>query len=106
MALLEELTRGAAVKGILPDGAVSVIDVQWHGSTVIELTYKDSAGRLGSELVFPDREPALGIAAAGRPWGVDGGGCPLRPGPKADRLPLAFIFYPHLAGPTSPACPP
>ena len=31
MAKLEELTRGAAVKGILPDCLVTLIDVKWCG---------------------------------------------------------------------------
>jgi len=59
MARLEDLARGALVKGILPEEAITVVDVQWHGTTVIELTYKDASGRLGHELLFPDREPAL-----------------------------------------------
>jgi hypothetical protein len=29
MAPLEDLTRGATVKGILPDRLVTVVDVQW-----------------------------------------------------------------------------
>ncbi len=30
MAQLEQLTRGATVKGILPDALITVVDVQWH----------------------------------------------------------------------------
>ena len=48
MARLEELTRGASVKGVLPDGLVTVVDVQWHGSEVVELIYRDAAGKLGT----------------------------------------------------------
>ena len=47
MARLEDLTRGATVRGVLSDGLVTVVDVKWFGSAVIELTYKDAAGRLG-----------------------------------------------------------
>lgn len=50
MSSLEELTRGASVKGILPDGLVTVIDVKWIGTVAVELPYKDAAGRLGNEL--------------------------------------------------------
>ena len=57
MARLEELTRGSSVKGILPDGLVTVVDVRWFGSAAVELTYKDAAGRLGNELLYRDREP-------------------------------------------------
>src|SRR5439155_12082694 len=45
MARLEELTRSATVRGVLPDGLVTVVDVKWHGSSVVELTYKDAACR-------------------------------------------------------------
>lgn len=34
MARFEDLTRGARVKGILPDRAVIVVDVERHGSPV------------------------------------------------------------------------
>jgi hypothetical protein len=36
MARLEDLTRGATVKGILPDRLVTIVDVKWHGSAVAE----------------------------------------------------------------------
>jgi hypothetical protein len=44
MARLEALTRGASIKGILPDSLVTVVDAKWHGSAVVELTYKDTSG--------------------------------------------------------------
>ena len=37
MATLEELTRGAAVRGILPDGLVTISDVRWIGTAGIAL---------------------------------------------------------------------
>ena len=80
MARLEELTRGATVKGVLPDSLVTVVDVKWHGSSVAELTYKDATGRLGSELLYRHREPTLEIASVGRPWSFDGDGAMLRLG--------------------------
>ena len=55
MAGLEELKRGATVKGILPDGFITVVDVSWIGSVAIELTYKDSNGKLANELIYRDR---------------------------------------------------
>jgi hypothetical protein len=58
MARLEDLTRGTSVKGILPDSLVTVVDVKWHGSAVAELTYKDDAGCLGSELFARAERPA------------------------------------------------
>ena len=32
VARLEDLTRGASVKGILPDGLATVVDVTWFGT--------------------------------------------------------------------------
>jgi hypothetical protein len=61
MARLEELTRGASLRGILPDSQVTVVDVKWHGSAALELTYKDPSGKPGNELLYRDREPTLEI---------------------------------------------
>ncbi len=101
MARLEELTRGASVKGILPDSLVTVVDVKWHGSTVVELTYKDPSGRLGNELLYRDREPTLEIASVGGPWGFDGDGAMFRLVSEAHRIQLAYLFDPLLAVHTS-----
>ncbi|HEV3257884.1 MAG TPA: helicase-related protein [Gemmataceae bacterium] len=46
MARLEEITRGASVQGILPDGLVTALDVKWIGTVAVELTYKDAAADL------------------------------------------------------------
>jgi len=97
MARLEDLTRGAALKGILPDGLVTVVDVKWFGSAVVELTYKEATGRLGSELLFRDREPTIELAEAGRPWSFDADGALLRLVSEAHRIRLAYLFDPLLA---------
>jgi len=47
---LEDLQPNAAVRGILPDGIVTVVSVQWLGSEALELIYKTSAGRVANEL--------------------------------------------------------
>jgi hypothetical protein len=44
MPRLEELTRGALVKGIRPDGPVTVLDVRWYGAGAVELTPRMAAG--------------------------------------------------------------
>ncbi|MBV8383923.1 MAG: hypothetical protein JOZ63_15040, partial [Planctomycetaceae bacterium] len=101
MARLEELTRGASVRGILPDGLVTIVDVRWHGSAVVELTYKDATGRLGNELLYRDREPGIEVVDAGRPWSFDGDGGLLRLVSEAHRINLAYLFDPLLAVHTS-----
>jgi superfamily II DNA or RNA helicase len=101
MARLEDLTRGAAVKGILPDGLVTIGDVRWIGTVAVEVTYKDSSGRLGNELLYRDREPTLEIVEAGKPWSFDGDGALFRLLSEANRIRLAYLFDPLLAVHTS-----
>jgi hypothetical protein len=75
MTALEELRPNAAVRGVLPNSAVTVVSVQWHGSQAIELTYKDGAGKVANELLYRHDEPRLEIVEEGRPMqnlsGVD-----------------------------------
>lgn len=65
MARLEDLSKGAAVKGVQPDQTVTVVDVQWQGSAVVELTYRDTTGKVAQELLYRDREPTLEVVEAG-----------------------------------------
>src|SRR2546425_1599902 len=101
MAQLEDLTRGASLKGILPECLVTVVDVKWHGSAVVELTYKDPSGRLGSELLYRDREATIEVVSAGSPWSFDADGAMLRLVSEAYRIRLAYLFDPYLALHTS-----
>ncbi|MCL6590153.1 MAG: DUF3883 domain-containing protein [Firmicutes bacterium] len=101
MARLEELTRDSVIKGILPDALVTIIDVKWHGSNAIEVTYKDNHGHLGNELIFRDRENSLEIASIGLPWSFDADGKMFRLVSEANRIRLAYLFDPLLAVHTS-----
>src|SRR6266566_2611217 len=101
MARLEQLTRGATVRGILPDALITVVDVQWHGDVAVTLTYRDAAGRLGNEILYRDREPSIEIATVGLPWSFDGDGTLLRLVSEAYRIHLAYLFDPLLAVHTS-----
>jgi SNF2 family DNA or RNA helicase len=101
MARLEEITRGSALRGVLPDTLVTVVDVRWIGTVAVELTYKDPAGRVAQELLYRDREPTLVVAAAGRPWDFDGDAAAFRLVSEAQRIRLAYLFDPLLAVHTS-----
>jgi hypothetical protein len=52
MTKLEQLTPNAALRGILPDGLVTVVSVQWFGSEALELTYKCPDGKVANELLY------------------------------------------------------
>src|SRR4051794_19679040 len=97
MTRLEELTRGCAVRGILPDGLVTIVDVKWHGANIVDITYKDAAGRLGSELLYRDRESRLEVTTASGPWTFDGDAASFRLVSEAHRIGLAHLFDPLMA---------
>ncbi len=101
MARLEDLARGSAVRGILPESIVTVVDVQWHGTSAVELIFKDQMGRPGHQILFRDDEARLEIAAEGKPWRFDADGRLLRLASEAQRIRLAYLFDPYLAVHTS-----
>jgi len=101
MARLEDITRGSVVGGILADGFVTIVDVHWIGEVAIELTYKDSSGKLGNELVYRDRQSDLKVLESGRPWSFDGDADLFRLVSEAHRIRLAYLFDPLLAVHTS-----
>ena len=92
MSKLEDLKPNAAVRGILPDGLVTVVTVQWFGSEALELTYKTPAGKVANELLYRHDEPRLEVVTQGRPWSFDGDGQPvpagLRGAPHSPGAPL------------------
>src|SRR5438477_1536276 len=101
MSTLEDLQPNASVRGILPDQLVTVTSVQWFGSEALELTYKDSTGRLGNQLLYRHDEPRLEVVEASRPCGFDGDGALFRLVSEAHRIRLAHLFDPVLAVHTS-----
>ena len=98
---LEDLTKGAIVKGVLPDLLITVIDTQWHGSDVVTLTYRDTNGITGDELIFREREAELEIVTSSLPWSFNGDSRMFRLVSEAHRIQLAHLFDPMLAVHTS-----
>ena len=98
---LEELQTNASVRGIIPDGLVAVVSVQWFGSEALELTYKTPDGKVANELLYLHDEPRLEIVEVGRPWSFDGDGALFRLVSEAYRIRLAHLFDPVLAVHTS-----
>ncbi|MGH7391488.1 MAG: helicase-related protein [Candidatus Rokuibacteriota bacterium] len=101
MSRLEDLTSGAAVRGILRDGLVTVVNSHWFGSEALELTYKTPDGKVANQLVYRHDEPRLEVVEQGRPWSFDGNGARFRLVSEAHRIRLAHLFDPVLAVHTS-----
>src|SRR5437773_11854662 len=98
---LEDLKPNASVRGILPNGLVTVVSVQWFGSEALELTYKDPAGKVANQLLYRHDEPRIEVVQQGRPWSFDGDGSLYRLVSEAYRIRLAHLFDPVLAVHTS-----
>ena len=98
---LEDLQPDAAVRGVRPDGAVSVVGVQWHGEDALTLIYRPVSGNVAEEILYRDDESRLEVVSKGRPWSFDGDGSLYRLVAEAYRIRLAHLFDPVLAVHTS-----
>ncbi len=99
---LEHLNPGVRVHGILPDGPVEVVQVTWHGSAAVTLTYRRPDGHPDHEMLYRDDEARLRIEDAGDgAWALDGDPKLFRLASEALRLRLAHLFDPYLAVHTS-----
>ncbi|MBR3354570.1 MAG: DUF3883 domain-containing protein [Oscillospiraceae bacterium] len=101
MAKLEDLTVGSTVKGIINDETVTIVSVQWFGSNVIDITYKDNRGVPGTQLVYREDEPNLEVQSNHLPWSFDADGNKMKLASEAYRISLAHLFDPYLAVHTS-----
>ncbi|MGA2373491.1 MAG: hypothetical protein ABSG11_22775, partial [Candidatus Korobacteraceae bacterium] len=86
MNKLEDLRPNATVKGILRDCFVTVVNIQWYGSTAVELTYKSPDGKVANELLYRHDEPRIEVVEHGRPWSFDGDGAKFRLVSEAHRI--------------------
>ena len=98
---LKDLQPNAAVRGVLTDGLVVVVSVQWFGSEALELTYKTPDGKVANELLYRSDEARLEVVEQGQPWSFDGDGALFRLVSEALRIRLAHLFDPVLAVHTS-----
>ena len=88
--MLEDLQPGAAVGGLLPNGAVQIVSVQWHGTEALTVIYRPPSGRIAEEILYRHDEERLEVVEQGRPWSFDGDGASYR---------LVSEAKPHPAGP-------
>lgn len=98
---LEDLQPETSVRGILPDGLVTVVSVEWHGSDALTLVYRGPNGRVADEILYRHDEQRLEVVEQGRPWSFDGDGAMFRLVSEAHRIRLAHLFDPVLAVHTS-----
>lgn len=101
MTKLENITKGTYLNGVIPNQMVEVIDAVWHGTDVIEITFKDSLGNPNNEILYRDSEPNLEIVTASGPWSFNASSEKFKLVSEAYRIRLAYIFDPMMAIHTS-----
>lgn len=101
MATLESITVGSLVDGLSTGETVEVVAVKWHGSGVLEVTFKNANGLLGSQLIYRESEGDIVVKENHLPWSFDADGNDMRLVSEAYRINLAHIFDPYLAVHTS-----
>ena len=83
---LEDLRPNSAVRGVHPDGLVTVVRTQWFCSEALELTYKTPAGTVANELRRRRRAVPAGVRGPAHPPRAPVG--PAAGGPQAVVDPL------------------
>ena len=101
MARLEDITVDSKIQGLVTNETVEVVAAQWFGNDVVEVTYKDSRGLTGSQLLYRENEADLVVVTEHLPWSFDVDGNTMRLVSEAYRIELAHIFDPYLAVHTS-----
>jgi len=101
MVKLEDIRRGIQLRGIIPNQIVTIRDIEQHGSDALEVLYKASDGRVGTQILYRDHEARLEEVVAIREWRFEADGDLLRLVSEAHRIHLAHLFDPVLAVHTS-----
>jgi superfamily II DNA or RNA helicase len=91
------LVPGVAVRGVAGGPPVTVVAVEWHGSSCVTLTYRTPAGDVEHRLVYRSDEGALKVEPSSPAWSFDADGHLFRLAAEARRIRLAYLFDPRLA---------
>ncbi len=94
---LEELTKGARVRGLSIEGIATVKSAEFHGVNAVEVIFADSRGVLHSRILAREDEPSLELVESDRPWSFDADGGLFRLVSEARRIQLAWLFDPYVA---------
>ena len=100
MAKLAEIIKGVRVSGIVGSAVVTVVDCEWHGDSVLSVTYETDQGALAKTMLYDFDEDNYTVESA-RSWSFDADPDDLRLVSEAYRIGLAHLFDPYLAIRTS-----
>lgn len=101
MTKLETIVKGVYLKGVIPNQPIEVIDIKWHGTDVIEITFKDALGNVNDEILYRDNEPQLELIPSKYQWSFNAPADLFKLVSEAYRIKLAYLFDPMMAVHTS-----
>lgn len=93
---LEDLDRGQVLRGVQP-GPVTLVDVDRHGPDAVTVTFKDTAGGLGQQLLYRTDEERLRIETPQARWSFDADPAEFRLAAEALRIRMAGLHDPMVA---------
>jgi len=82
---LEEVQKGARIRGLAAEGIATVKSVEFHGSNAMEAIFTDAKGALHTRILTREDEPSLDAVEASRPWSFDADGNLKNGGPTKTR---------------------
>ena len=99
---LEEIVKGAVLKGIDASGApATVLTVDPVGDDALTVYYKADGGLPAERMLFRSDEAAIEPIIEGLPWSFDGDASAFKLAAEAYRIHLAHLFDPLMAVHTS-----
>ena len=101
MITLEEIKKGAQIKGLDPDQLATIVAANFIGEHALEVVYKTEQGALREQILYRSNESQLEVATAGRAWAFDAPAADFKLGLEATRISLAHLFDPMMAVHTS-----
>lgn len=96
MVQLHELKPGQRVSGLVAGGDVTIVTTEPHGSSVVNVVYRDDNGSISDRLVTAEQLESV-IVATGRRWTFDADGAAFKLASEARRIELAHLFDPYAA---------
>lgn len=92
-----QLERDQVVRGVVPDGVVTIIAAQAMGTVAWRVAYRDErTGAVAEKLLYADDAAQLELIDRPREWTYDGDGGAFRLAMEAERIHLAHLFDPQL----------
>ena len=98
---IQEFLPGLSVQGIIPDGNISILNVQPFGKEACEITFKKMDGTVDQQLVYEQDAISCSVVLPEKKLSFSANASDFILASEAIRIGLAYLFDPYLAVHTS-----